>query len=170
MRLGNWNTAWLDFEFDPRTGRYSYRRSARKRLRICGFGSVERTLEHGRVFFCIYRSGKRMMFRAGSRSWALDSTDLRLVYRLREDRRSSEFFVLKNEEPEFTCTYRHPLRTLMARIVPTYDNIDFEHDHFLGHLGYRHLPEHDSEVWQDAEEAVQPGVVPDGPSARGLTP
>ena len=166
MRLGNWNTVWLDFEFDPGTGRYSYRMGDRKRLGISGFGAVEHTFEHGRVFFCIYRCAKRIVFRAGSRSWALDSTDLRLTYRLRDDRRSSEFTVLENDEPAFNCTYRHPLRTAMARIDPTYDNSDFEHDHFLGYLGRLHLPHQDSEVWQDAEGAVQQGVAAAGAAPR----
>jgi hypothetical protein len=91
------------------------------------------------------------------------------VYRLREDGRSSEFTVLRNDQPEFICTYRHPLRTLMARIDPTYDNIDFEHDHFLGHLGQRRLPAPDSEVWQDAEDAVQPGLAEGGTPSPGMS-
>lgn len=62
MRLGNWNTVWLDFEFDPGTGHYSYRMGDRKRLGISGFGAIESTLEHGRVFFCIYRCAKRIVF------------------------------------------------------------------------------------------------------------
>jgi len=54
----------------------------------------------------------------------------------------------------------------MARIDPTYDNIDVEQGHFLGHVGHLHLPHQDSEVWQDAESAVQQGVAADGAARR----
>jgi len=77
MRLGNWGTVWLDFEFDPRTSGYSYRIAPRRKRIVCGFGAVERTVEHGSVFFCLYRSNERLVFQAGERRWWLDAVDLR---------------------------------------------------------------------------------------------
>jgi hypothetical protein len=165
MRLGNWHTVWLEFEFDEKTGKYRRRWARRSQPGICGFGAIERTNEHGRLFFCHYRSNKRMFFQAGQRRWALDTPGLRLEYRLRDDRTSSEFRVVQADEVAFSCTYRHRLRTAWARRDPTYDNLDLEHDHFLGHLANLVLPEGDSDVWHDGG-AVQPGVAADGATPR----
>jgi asparagine synthetase B (glutamine-hydrolysing) len=165
MRLGNWRTLWLDFEFDPLTGKYAHRWARRRSRIISGFGAIERTVEHGRLFFAHYRSNKRMVFQAGQRRWALDTPGLRLEYRLLDDSMSSEFRVVDKDEVAFLCTYRHRLRTAWARRDPTYDNIDFEEDHFLGHLGNLTLPEGDSRTWHDAG-AVQPGVAADAVSRR----
>jgi len=165
MLLGNWRIGWLAFEFDPREGRYSRRFRVQKDSAACGFGSIERTIEHGRMFFALYRSRRRVIFQAGSQSWVLNTSRVRFEHRLRADKRSSEFSVLHDGRLAFACSYRHTLRSTMARLDPTYDSIDFEHDYFLGHVGNLAPPVPDRGVWQDAE-AVQEGVAADGAAPR----
>jgi hypothetical protein len=164
MLLGHWGTVWLAFRFVSRTGQYS-RRFRRKEDGLCGFGAVERTREHGRTFFCLYRSGRRIFFQAGERRWPLDTSGVRFEYRLLPDKKSSEFRVLDRDQVVFVCSYRHRLRSAWAKIDATYDNIDFERDHFLGHVGSLTPPLEDRDVWQDAG-AVQPGIAADGATPR----
>lgn len=141
---------WLAFEFDPRQGRYSRRLRAQKDSAVCGFGSVELTTEHGPMLFALYRSGGTIVFQAGPQSWRLNTSSLRFEHRLRADKRSSEFSVFQDDRLAFACSYRHAFRSIMARLDPTYDNIDFEHDYFLGHVGSLAPPLPDRDVWQDA--------------------
>jgi hypothetical protein len=155
MLLGNWRIGWLAFEFDPGEGRYSRRFRAAKDSAVCGFGTVERTIEHGNMFFALYRSDRTVVFQAGPQSWALNTGRLRFEHRLRVDTRSSEFSVFQDDRLAFGCSYRHPVRSTMARLDPTYDNIDFEKDYFLGHVGNLVPPLPDRDVWQDAKRSYR---------------
>ena len=163
MLLGNWRMGWLAFEFDPREGRYSRRFRAQKDSPVCGFGAVERTIERGPMFFALYRSDRKVMFQVGPQSWALNAAGLRFEHRLRADRKSSEFSVFEDDRLAFACSYHHAVRSTMAKLDPTYDNIDFEQDYFLGHVGNLVPPLSDRDVWQDA---VQQAVAAAGASPR----
>jgi hypothetical protein len=155
MLLGSWRRVWLAYDFQRDTGRYT-RRLARLGvpLAISGFGATERTREHGKMFFCIYRWDGRLVFQAGTRSWPLDRPDLTLAYRLLDDRRSSELSVREGNEVVFRCSYRHWLRSLVARRPSDHDNIDFERDHFLAHVAGRSLPAQDFDGWEDGSAAL----------------
>ena len=155
MLLQSWRSAWLAYEFDRDSGRYS-RRVIRLgiSLPISGFGFTERTREYGKLFFCVYRWDARLVFQAGKRVWPLDRQDLTFVYRLLGDRKSSEFIVREGGTEVFRCTYRHWIRSLLSRADGTHDNIDFEQDHFLAHVAGRPLPASDFDGWQDAVPPV----------------
>jgi hypothetical protein len=156
MLLGSWRTSRLAYEFDRHTGRYS-RRLVRLgiNLPISGFGTTERTREHGKVFFCIYRWDSGLVFQAGSRAWRLDRNDLSCTYRQLDSGRSSEFAVREGATVVFRCSYRHWVRAILSRGDATYDNVDFEQDHFLAHMAGRSLPADDFEGWQDGSAAQQ---------------
>ncbi len=150
MLLGSWRTSRLAYEFDRNTGRYS-RRLVRLGipLPICGFGATERTLEHGKTFFSIYRWDSGLVFQAGIRAWRLDRKDLSFTYRPVDGGRRSEFAVREGANVVFQCSYRHWLRTLFSRADATDDLVDFEKDHFLAHVAGRALPAADFDGWQD---------------------
>ena len=154
MLLGSWRTSRLAYELDRESGRYS-RRLVRLGISLptSGFGAIERTREHGKMLFSMYRWDSRLVFQAGTRSWHLDRTDLRLVYRLLDDGRSSEFSVHEGDEVVFRCSYRHWLRAALARRDVTHDNVDFERDHFLAHMAGRSLPIKDFDDWEDGKTA-----------------
>jgi hypothetical protein len=155
MILGAWRRSWLAYEFDRDSARYT-RRLARlgELLPICGFGAIEKTREHGRTFFGLYRWGGRIWFQAGTRTWRLDTPDLRLVYRLVDNGRASEFSLHEGDRTAFMCSYRHPIRALFARGQPDPDNVDSEGHHFLAHVAGQRLPLDDSEIWHDGEATI----------------
>jgi hypothetical protein len=158
MLLGAWRTSRLAYEFDRDTGRYS-RRLVRlgTSLPISGFGAIERTREHGEVFFSLYRWDSGLVFQAGTRAWRLDRKDLTCVYRQLDGGKSSEFSVNEGGNLVYRCSYRHWLRAIRSRMHHSVDNIDFEQDHFLAHVAGRSLPADDFDGWQDAVVA-QPGT------------
>jgi len=152
MRLGHWNTVWLEFDFEPGINKHSIHFSKRGRIDlVSGYGAVERTLEHGRTFFCIYRSGGRIHFQAGNRCWALDAPGLRFEFQLLASRTASTFTVHEADEAVFRCTYRHWLRSRLGSMDPTYDYLDFQSDHFLSHIGDLDLSLRDRLDWLDAQ-------------------
>jgi hypothetical protein len=155
MVLGAWRRSWLAYSFDRYGGAFS-RRLIRlgESLPICGFGAVEKTREHGRMFFCLYRWGGRIWFQAGDQTWRLDSSDLRMSYRLLPGAGASEFCVMQSSRVVFRCSYAHRLRGLFTRADATRDNIDFEGRHFLAHVAGHELPVLDSEAWHDGKGAV----------------
>jgi hypothetical protein len=155
MILGAWRRSWLAYDFDRDGARYA-RRLARlgELLPICGFGTLEKTREHGRLFFALYRFGRHIWFQAGTRTWRLDTPGLRLVYRLVDSGRASEFSVHEGDGVTFLCSYRHPLRALFSRGNPDPDNVDSEGHHFLAHVAGQRLPLGDSEVWHDGEATI----------------
>jgi hypothetical protein len=149
--LGAWRTSRLAYEFDRETGRYS-RRLVRLgiSLPISGFAALERTREHGRQFFCIYRWNAGLVFQAGTRAWRLDRSDLAWSYRQLDGGRSSEFSISEGGKLVYSCTYRHWIRRVFSHVDVSHDNIDFEQDHFLAHVAGRSLPAPDFDGWQDA--------------------
>jgi hypothetical protein len=157
--LGAWRTSRLAYEFDRQTGRYS-RRLVRLgiSLPISGFGAIERTREHGRVFFCIYRWNAGLVFQAGTRAWRLDRGDLAWSYRQLDGGRSSEFSISEGGQLVYRCTYRHWLRAVRAHATVSSDNIDFEQAHFLAHVAGRSLPAADFDGWQDASATQDPAA------------
>ena len=152
MMLGAWRRSWLAYVFDREGGGFS-RRLIRlgEHLPISGFGAIERTREYGRMFFSLYRWGGRMWFQAGSRSWPLDSCDVRMFYRLQPGARVAQFSVNLDSKLVFHCTYPLGLRGLFAGPDQAGDNVDFESRHFLAHVAGHDLPLVDSDVWQDGE-------------------
>jgi hypothetical protein len=153
MLLASWRTSRLAYDFDRHTGRYS-RRLVRLgiNLPISGFGTTERTREHGKMFFCIYRWNSGLVFQAGTRAWELDRKDLSCTYRQLDGGRSSEFAVREGDSIVFRCSYRHWFRAMLSRADAADDNIDFEQGHFLAHIAGRSLPAVDFEGWQDAAQ------------------
>jgi hypothetical protein len=135
MQLQEWSTVWMQYEFDPASGAYSRRLVRRPGTNrpISGYASIEATIEHGRLLFCLYRWEQKLVFRAGNRLWAVLQPDLRFEFR-RRNRVTAEFCVVSNEEESFRCSYRYRLRALFERIDVTYDGIDFMNDHFLSHI------------------------------------
>lgn len=140
MRLSSWSV-WLQFQFDPDSGVYrrKFVRDPKHAPPISGQGGIERTVEHGRLFFCIYRWEEDLIFRAGVRTWSLARDDLRLEFS-RVSRTRSRFRVLEGSQESFRATYSHFLRNLMARADPTYDGLDFAEDHFLAMVASHTLP------------------------------
>ena len=144
-----------------------------ERQSVCGFGAIERTIEHGRMFFALYRSRGTVIFQAGPQSCVLNTSGVRFEHRLRTDERSSESSGLHDGRLAFACSYRHALRATMARLTRR-DNTDFEHDYFLRHTR-RNLapPVPDRGVWQDAEagsnKALQRTDRPAAAFARGTS-
>jgi hypothetical protein len=156
MILGAWRRSWLAYSFDRYGGDFS-RRVIRlgEHLPISGFGAIEKTLEHGRLFFSLYRWGGRIWFQAGDRSWRLDTADLRLGYRSLPGGRVSEFAVIENARISFRCSYANGLRGLFARAGEAGDNVDCEGRHFLAHVAGQHLPMLDSEAWHDGKASCE---------------
>jgi hypothetical protein len=152
MILGAWRRSWLAYSFDRYGGRF-WRRFVRlgDSLPLSGFGTVEKTIEHGRMFFCLYRWGGRMWFQAGGRTWCLDSGDLRLAYRLLPGGRGSEFTVTENHRISFRCSYAHRWERLFTRGAAGEDNVDCEGRHFLAHVAGHSLPLADSDAWHDVK-------------------
>jgi len=140
----------MAYEFDRESGRHS-RRLVRLGipLPVCGFGAIERTREHGKVFFCIYRWDSGLIFQAGKRAWRLDRADLKFSYRVLGGGTSSEFSILEGSDVAYRCSYRHWFRGLLSRRNVTDDTVDLERDHFLAHLAARTLPARDFEGWED---------------------
>ena len=161
MQLGAWRRIWLAYDFDRQTGRYTRRlvRSG-QHLASCGFGAIERTREHGRVFFCLYRWGGQIHFQIGQRSWPLDTAGLRCTYQLLESGRSSEFNLHQGDELLFRCSYRHWLRARLRRRDED-DNFDVERDHFLAHVASLALPMGDSDAWEDGEAQLKAAAAAD---------
>ncbi len=151
MLLGSWKTSRLAYAFDRETGRYT-RRVVRLgvSLPLSGFGATERTREHGKVFFCLYRWDAGLVFQAASRAWRLDRKDLSCSFRRLEGGRASEFTVSEGGVVVYRCSYRHWLRGLFSRADATYDNVDLERDHFLAHVAGHIFPAGDFDEWQDA--------------------
>ena len=156
MILGAWRRSWLAYSFDRYGGDFS-RRFVRlgEHLPISGFGTIEKTLEHGRLFFSLYRWGGQIWFQAGDRSWRLDSPDLRLAYRSLPGGRISEFAVIENARIGFRCSYANGLRGLFARAGEAGDNVDCEGRHFLAHVAGQTLPMLDSEAWHDGKASAE---------------
>jgi hypothetical protein len=156
MILGAWRRSWLAYSFDRYGGEFS-RRLIRlgEHLPISGFGTIEKTHEHGRLFFSLYRWGGRIWFQAGERSWRLDSPDLRLAYRSLPGGRVSEFAVIENARIGFRCSYANGLRGLFARAADPSDNVDCEGRHFLAHVAGQALPMFDSEAWHDGKANLE---------------
>ena len=166
MLLGSWRTSRLAYEFDRDTGRYSHRLVRLGiSLPISGFGTTERTREHGKVFFGIYRWDTGLVFQASSRAWRLDRKDLAFTYRQLDGGRSSEFTVSEGGNLVYRCSYRHWFRSILFRAEVPPDNIDFEQDHFLAYVAGRPLPADDFDGWQDAMAATRP-LQDDGPVDR----
>jgi hypothetical protein len=110
-----------------------------QRPQISGQGGLERTREHGLVFFALYRQASDLVFRAGARQWSLARSDLRFEFsQLRPAR--SRFRVFEGTSETFQCTYGHILRSIAAQMDVTYDNLDFENDHFLAFVASLRLP------------------------------
>lgn len=149
MLLVAWRTSRLTYEFNRDTSRYQ-RRLVRFGVHVPmnGLGAVERTREHGRIFFCLYRWEGRIYFQAGPRCWRLDQEGLRFQFRPL-DRKTSEFSVCLGNEVVFRCSYRHWLRARLLG-VKDLDSVDFERDHFLAHVAGQPLPLTDLEAWEDA--------------------
>jgi hypothetical protein len=172
MLLGAWRTSRLVYRFDREGGRYQ-RLLVRLGISLptSGFGAVERTREHGKMFFCIYRWDGRIVFQAGTRRWHLDRTDLKLEFRRLPGGRSSELSVHEGGALVFRCSYRHWLRAVFPRRDTTEDDtVDLERNHFLAHVAGRTLPVHDFDAWEDgktveAELAALKTTPPDGPAA-----
>ncbi len=152
MRLGGWRSVWLEYDFDRKTGRWTRRIvKARPDRPVCGFGAVERTREHGALFFCLYRWGDRQVFQAGARSWWLDGADLKFTFR--GGRTRSEFGVHEEGAVTFRCSYGNRIRTAMALVNTTHDDLDYENDHFLLRVGTLSLPAAAPEAWIDGKGA-----------------
>jgi len=136
MRLQAWSTVWLQYQFDAASGSYSRHLVRRREMNrpISGYASLESTMEHGRLLFCLYRWDDALIFRAGERMWAAMQPDLRFEF-LRRDRVTAEFRVMLGEQESFRCSYRFRLRAIAERIDVTYDGLDFSNDHFLSHVG-----------------------------------
>jgi hypothetical protein len=127
---------WLQYRFDAASGAYArqfVRRPGTNRP-ISGYASLEATIEHGRILFCLYRWDERLVFRAGDRIWSLSQPDVRFEFS-RRDRVTAEFRVMEGDQEPFRCSYKFRLRALAERLDPTYDGIDFSNDHFLSHVG-----------------------------------
>jgi hypothetical protein len=156
MLLVAWRTSRLAYEFDRDTARYR-RRLVRfgVHLPMSGLGAVERTREHGKVFFCLYRWAERIHFQAGVRAWRLDQEGLRFEFRPL-DGRTSEFSVLLQQQLVFRCSYQHWLRARRLRPDATLDSVDLERDHFLAHVAGQPLPVADVEAWEDGQALPLP--------------
>jgi hypothetical protein len=172
MHLGAWNTVWLGYVFDRDRGSYSRRLRLRPHASgpISGVGAVERTLEFGKVFFCVYLWGGKVFFQAGQRRWRLDSTNLRFDLQANSDSRELVFRTFESGSQVFQASYRPRKRTARARLDVSYDRLDVELDHLLAHVAAMSLPAIGFEAWRDGS-AAEPGVEPDGRlGGRGLTP
>lgn len=136
MLLAYWNSAWLEGDFDPTTGRVNSRYCFSKDRASSGNGyySHEGIGLRGRTTFAIYRDGTSKIFQAGCKKWDLDSQRLSLRFKTAESGLHSNFEVFEAGNIVFSFRYAHPLRTLMARVDSTYDGLDFQHDHFLSHV------------------------------------
>jgi hypothetical protein len=156
MLLVAWRTSRLAYDFDRDTGRYR-RRLVRfgVHLPMSGLGALERTREHGKLFFCLYRWEGRIHFQAGARSWRLDQAGLRFAFRPL-DGKTSEFSVYLGDELTFRCTYRHWLRARLLGRDATADSVHFELDHFLAHVAGQPLPVSDLEAWEDGKAVPLP--------------
>jgi hypothetical protein len=150
--LGAWRRSWMGYAFDREGGGFS-----RRLIRLgevvptCGFGAIEKTREHGRMFFSLYRWGGRMWFQAGLQCWPLDTDELRMFYRLQPNAPIAQFSVNQGERLVFHCTYALGLRGWFGRIDREGDNVDFEGRHFLAHVAGHELPLMTSDVWHDGE-------------------
>jgi hypothetical protein len=157
MLLGAWRTSRLVYRFDREAGHYQ-RRLVRLGVSLptSGFGAIERTREHGKMFFGLYRWDGRMVFQAGKRRWHLDRTDLKIAYRPLPGGRSSELTVHEAGALAFRCSYRHWLRSIFPRRdTADDDTVDLERNHFLAHVAGQSLPMRDLEAWTDGKVAEE---------------
>jgi hypothetical protein len=156
MILSAWRRSWLAYAFDRETAGYA-RRLVRlgEHLPISGFGAVEKTREHGRTFFALYRWGRQIWFQAGQHRWRLDAVGLQLGYRVLPGGRSSEFTVRAGDDLAYHCTYGHRLRSLFNRGERAGDTVDLETGHFLAHVAGQPLPLGDSDAWYDGEASIK---------------
>jgi len=66
--------------------------------------------------------------------WSLLDPKLSLGFTPFVGKCTSQFTVMRDARPEASFTYLHPLRSLFARIDPTYDGLDFHMEHPLAAL------------------------------------
>ena len=153
MLLGAWRTSRLAYRFDRERGQYhAPARSPGDRLATSGFGAIERTREHGKMFFCIYRWDGRIVFQAGTRWWHLTAPIWSSPSGASPGGRSSELSVHEGDALAFRCSYRHWLRAISSRRDTTDDDqVDLERNHFLAHVAGRALPVHDFDAWEDGK-------------------
>ena len=156
MLLLAWRTSRLAYDFDRETARYR-RRLVRFGVHVpmSGLGAVEKTREHGEVFFCLHRWEEQIYFQADTRRWRLDQDGLRFGFRP-VDGKSSEFSVHEKNELAFRCTYRHWLRARLLRRISVLVSVDLERDHFLAHVAGVPLPLADLEAWEDGKARPLP--------------
>ncbi len=151
MILGAWRRSWLAYIFDRETGRWRRRLvKLGERIPASGFGAIETTREHGRVFFALYRFDGRIVFQAGTRRFAFDDPAVNCSFRVEAGGRSSEFTVVQSNEVAFRCTYRHWFRPTSQRRDPLHESLNFEAQHFLAYVAGLVLPISDFDTWEDA--------------------
>lgn len=134
MRLHAWRTVWRDIEFDPDTGASQIVKLPEPRdsaLPVCGFADVAHSIFGRRVTFALYLQESELFFNADARKWHLSDPHLSFSYRIWAARFVSTFSVFESGERTFSFSYPHLIRLVFARLDPTYDPIDFEHDFFL---------------------------------------
>lgn len=136
MRLQEWWSNWIVYEFDPRTSRFGRRlRGKRHQGRsVSGCASVERIIGHGRTLFAVYGSGDQLFFHAGGRTWDLARRDVAFHFQTEYGRAISHFRVVERGGASFVYTYRHRFRSITRWFDPAIDDLDDLHDHFLKYV------------------------------------
>ena len=148
LTLNSWSNVWIEFEVDPRSGRWSKRKLAQPRDvgSSTGFARLEPVWGLWKRFYAIYVCDKRLIFQAGRNRW--DVTD-----GVRHCRFWAALYgLLSGLNVHFVNGERHhavlihPWRGVWAHIDPTYDGMDFDNDHFFYYLR-QYMPD---EKWRSA--------------------
>ena len=131
--LRSWGNAWILHTLDPVTGNHSWERIVRDRRdepRTNGFASIEPVFGLVPRFYAIYAVEGRLYFQAGARKWDVTEGQVE-TFHWSWFGLTSGFRLLLAGKTVHNVILVHPNRAVWPFVDPTYDDIDFESDHFL---------------------------------------
>lgn len=136
IKLSNWNTIWIYYIFFKNgIFKIGILNIINRDITTQGFASFERLTNGLSKFFAFYILDNKLFFQAGKLKWEITNGDFNANFSFQcKNKIISKFELFKNKQLLFSCCYFHPIRTLVKSIDPTYDEFDFEHDHFLFYI------------------------------------
>jgi hypothetical protein len=127
LRLRGWGLRpWLDFEFDPSSGRYLKHRLKSEPTSLdgyAGFGQEIKVAKLGFVLCAVFVHQGEMVLQIGSAAWNLFEPGLQISHRDAFFR--CELSILEASGKRTTVRYRRK-DTLLLIIDSTYDDLDCE--------------------------------------------